>query len=585
MRRIRLNIRFAAVTALAVTAAVVCRGAASERRIPVDEWRDKMQAAWIGKMSGVGLGIATEFRYSHRIVPDSMMPVWRPETVNEGYNQDDMYLSLYSLRTLDRRGLDVSPREAYLDRADLQFEYGGRNRTMLEGRIAPPDLGHPHFKPTADGCGYTCGADYAGIVAPGLAAVPVAMTALFGSPIGYGDGLEAATFLGAMYCEAFFTEDMGAIVEKALRAIPSASLTSQAVRDVVSWHRKNAEWKLTWGQVMDKYWWNKENNWTEWPYGGGNKGINLDSKSMAAFTVMALLYGGGDFTRTMNIAIQASEDADCDASIACGILAASRGMRVIDPVYYSGLRRDVRFKYMSEGFDDLLSLTERVARRVVAAYGGRVETIEGREYFVVPASSPDRRKEAFVSSKTPGPIAGSVYSQQEMDRLNLLVDPGFENQTEAWSFYVSDHANHIVPLEGRVGLERFADNRARTGFNNVRLQVRYENQYRRAAQNHIFAGLRQTVAVEPGCRYRLSCWVKAEGGDERMAGRGSLSVKVPGGETLAEAKYGAKGDWTKVVVEFAAGDSKFVEVGAGFFPLQSDGTTFRYDDFTLNVLR
>lgn len=154
-------------------------------------------------MAGVGWGITTEFRYSHRLVPDSMMQPWRPEMVNEGYNQDDLYLSLLSLELLREYGPEITSRLACLERQNLQFEYGGRNALVTRDGIAPPDLGHPHYKPTSDGCGYTCGADYSALRPPGLPAAPVRFAATFGSTAATATVSTAGCSLGAMYCEAF----------------------------------------------------------------------------------------------------------------------------------------------------------------------------------------------------------------------------------------------------------------------------------------------------------------------------------------------------------------------------------------------
>ena len=371
---------------LSLAAFLPVQGAARERRIALSEYADKVRAAWLGKMAGVGWGITTEFRYSHRLVPDSMMQAWRPEMVNEGYNQDDLYLSLLSLELLRVYGPEITSRLACLERQNLQFEYGGRNTLVTRDGIAPPDLGHPHYKPTSDGCGYTCGADYSGIAAPGLPAAPVRFAATFGSDRCYGDGLYGGVFVGAMYCEAFFTENLHCIVDAALRSIPEQSLLAQAVRDVVRWHRLYPDdWKHTWQLIMDKYWWNEENNWIAWPYGGVRKGINLDSKSMAAMSVMALLYGGGDLQQTMRIAVQGSEDSDCNASIAAGVLLASRGMKAVDGELLAALDRRRRFKYFARTFDDMTALTLDVARQVIPFFGGRIEERDGEEWIVVPA--------------------------------------------------------------------------------------------------------------------------------------------------------------------------------------------------------
>ena len=46
------------------------------RRLPVEVYRQKMTAGWLGQMIGVSLGAPTEFQYMGRIMPDD--PELRP---------------------------------------------------------------------------------------------------------------------------------------------------------------------------------------------------------------------------------------------------------------------------------------------------------------------------------------------------------------------------------------------------------------------------------------------------------------------------------------------------------------------------
>lgn len=39
------------------------------RRLPLEEYRDKMQGGWIGQMAGVGWGGPTEFKWRGEIIP------------------------------------------------------------------------------------------------------------------------------------------------------------------------------------------------------------------------------------------------------------------------------------------------------------------------------------------------------------------------------------------------------------------------------------------------------------------------------------------------------------------------------------
>ena len=72
---------------------------AAERRLPLAEFRDKMEGAWIGQSVGVAYGCPTEFKHSGELVPDKEMPTWKPEMVNNTYVQDDLYVEMSFIST------------------------------------------------------------------------------------------------------------------------------------------------------------------------------------------------------------------------------------------------------------------------------------------------------------------------------------------------------------------------------------------------------------------------------------------------------------------------------------------------------
>lgn len=65
-----------------------------------------------------------------------------------------------------------------------------------------------------------------------------------------------------------------------------------------------------------------------------------------------------------------------------------------------------------------------------------------------------------------------------------------------------------------------------------------------ASQYTSVSGVRQTVRVEPGRTYRMSCFVRTEG--EGFAGRGALRVVTLDGRVVASATFGDKPEWTRV---------------------------------------
>jgi len=183
-----------------------CISAEEFRKLPVNTYIDKMKAGWIGQMAGVGWGFPTEFKFCGTIIPEETMPKWEPETINQ-FNQDDIYVEMTFLRTLELYGLDASIRQAGIDFANSGYALWHANnagRRNLRRGIAPPDSGHPKFNRHADDIDYQIEADYSGLICPGLPNEVIKLGEVFGRLMNYGDGLYGGFFVGGMYAEAFF---------------------------------------------------------------------------------------------------------------------------------------------------------------------------------------------------------------------------------------------------------------------------------------------------------------------------------------------------------------------------------------------
>ena len=210
-------------------------GKQNVRQIPVAEYVDKMKAGWIGQMAGVGWGGPTEFRYNGVIIPEDEMPEWRPGLINQ-FHQDDLYVEMTFLRTLELYGFDVSIRQAGLDFANSGYQLWHANkagRDNLRSGIAPPDSGHPKFNKHADDIDYQIEADFAGLIAPGMPNVAIQLGEKFGRLMNYGDGLYGGQFVSGMYTEAFFETDIIKIIEAGLRCIPKESQYYECITDVL----------------------------------------------------------------------------------------------------------------------------------------------------------------------------------------------------------------------------------------------------------------------------------------------------------------------------------------------------------------
>ena len=392
------------------------------RVLDAEDYRDRMMAAWIGQMAGVGWGGPTEFNFNGRIIPESEFPAWTPELINQ-YDQDDLYVEMTFLRTLEEHGWDVSPRQAGIDFANSEYplwhanKFGRRN---LRQGIAPPDSGHPQFNGHADDIDYQIEADFSGIIAPGMPVLVTELGDIFGRIMNYGDGLYGGVFVGAMYSEAFFESSPRAIVEAGLRAIPADSQYHECISDVLRWHAEYPDdWETTWQRVNEKYHLNPDYRKASC----GDKGdFNIDAKINGAYIVMGLLYGGGDPDRTIAISTRCGQDSDCNPSNAAGVLFTTMGFSRLPEKFISALKRDVKFSHTAYDFDGLVAVCEKLAREAVVRGGGTVAVdADGKETFriAVVEPAPGIAEQCWE----PGPIAESRFTEEEMKRITVQETP------------------------------------------------------------------------------------------------------------------------------------------------------------------
>jgi len=366
-----------------------CSSKTDFRKISVEEYRGKMKAGWLGQMAGVGWGAPTEFRYNARIIPESDVPAWKPEMINQHY-QDDIYVEMTFLKTLEDYGFDVSIRQAGIDFANSRYMLWHANkngRYNLRAGIAPPYSGYPQYNAHADDIDYQIEADYSGLIAPGLPQTVVELGEKFGRLMNYGDGLYGGQFVGAMYAEAFFETDILKIIEAGLSSIPAESQYAEAIRDVIAWHRENPEdWKTTWQLIENKY--NLNPEYRKYSCTGTDATFNIDAKINGAYIVMGLLYGEGDMDKTIVISMRCGQDSDCNPSNAAGVLATSLGLEKLPDKYKTGIDDTTKFSYTAYSFPSLLDVCEKLSREAITRVGGRIEKTGAMEEYVIPIQTP-----------------------------------------------------------------------------------------------------------------------------------------------------------------------------------------------------
>jgi hypothetical protein len=389
------------------------------RRLPVEEYVDKMKGGWIGQMAGVGWGGPTEFHAQGKILPENEVPQWKLEMINQ-FGQDDIYVEMTFLRTLEQYGFNCSIRQAGIDFANSGYPLWHANnagRTNLRKGIAPPDSGHPEFNKHADDIDYQIEADFSGLVSPGLPNLAIELGEKFGRLMNYGDGLYGGQLIGGMYAEAFFENDIEKIILAGLKCIPEDSQYAECIRDVLGWYKENPDnWQKTWQLIEDKY-----NLNPAYRRSSCEKGkFNIDAKINGAYIVLGLLYGKGDPDKTIIITARSGQDSDCNPSSAAGILFTTIGFAKLPDKFKSALNPEGKFSHTPYNFPTLVGVCEKLGRQAVVRSGGKVvKDGEGKEVFVIPVRrlKPTKIEQCWK----PGLIANSKFTKTEMAQITTMA--------------------------------------------------------------------------------------------------------------------------------------------------------------------
>jgi len=76
--------------------------------LPEADIVDRLEGGWAGQMIGVDWAAPTEFKAMGRILSESEVPIWTPGMINNGFNQDDIYVEIPFLDALKQNGINAS---------------------------------------------------------------------------------------------------------------------------------------------------------------------------------------------------------------------------------------------------------------------------------------------------------------------------------------------------------------------------------------------------------------------------------------------------------------------------------------------
>lgn len=131
------------------------------------------------------------------------------------------------------------------------------------------------------------------------------------------EAVNAARVIAAMEAQAFIESNIPRLIAAGLAQIPHASQIYRMVNDICEWTARDGDWQKTRERIVQEYGYKK--------YVGGCHVIPNH-----ALIHLGLLYGEGDFRRSLGICVTSGWDTDCNAGNLGCLLAVRGGLAALD---------------------------------------------------------------------------------------------------------------------------------------------------------------------------------------------------------------------------------------------------------------
>lgn len=272
------------------------------------KYLDKLYACWIGKNIGGTLGAPFEGNRSFLNIQGFTTPEGEPMP------NDDLDLQLVWLKALE----DVGARnlttnvlaEYWLETIAPHYNEYGIAKNNLSLGLLPPMSGEVDNDKWKTSNGAWIRSEIWAGVAPGVSNVAMkyaTMDAMVDH--GLAEGTYAEIFTVTLESAAYVENDIEKLLELSLQKIPADCAIAQTVRLVIECYHDGINYKETREKVVE---FNKELGWFQAP-------------AHLGFVTIGLLYGEGDFKKSMICAVNCGDDTDCTAATVGSIMGIING--------------------------------------------------------------------------------------------------------------------------------------------------------------------------------------------------------------------------------------------------------------------
>jgi ADP-ribosylglycohydrolase len=344
------------------------------------DYRKKVLGCWMGKNIGGTLGAPFEWR---RQV--NQVSFYTQNLGGEPLPNDDLDIQLLWLVALEERGLEIDAQtlsEYWVSYVTPHWSEYGTAKINMRAGLQPP-LSGSYGNDYKDSCGAFIRSEIWACIAPG--APHIAARYAYEDAIldhGNGEGTYAEVFVAALESAAFVEPDIYKLIDLALTYIPADCGVAKAVQCAIDAYRSHKTWLQAREAVLAGY---RGSTFFMMPeatspedtakgYAEGKRGWDVPSN--IGMLLVGLLYGEGDFAKSLTTAVNCGEDTDCTGATAGSIFGIMHGIDAIPAEWITPIGRTIKTACLNLGElgyfgnqlpADVDALTERtvhIARQV-----------------------------------------------------------------------------------------------------------------------------------------------------------------------------------------------------------------------------
>ena len=419
-------------------------------KLNLANYKDKVYACWIGKNIGGTMGAPYEGRREFLDIQGFS------SQRNGAVPNDDLDLQLVWLRTIEVCGAKNLTKQA-LGEFWMSFvtphwnEYGTAKNNMSNGFYPP--LSGDAFNVWKDSNGAWIRTEIWACLTPGFPDL-ACKYAYEDACVDHGaesEGTIAAVFVAALESMAFVESDIRRLIEVGLSRIPTNSRVAQSVRTVIECYDKGMPYKEARDYIL------KQNadiadGWFQAP-------------SNIAYVVIGLLWGEGDFKKSMIYAINCGDDTDCTGATLGSILGIVGGTAKIPQDWRDHIGDEILTYSIATSVLQFVPRTcQELTDRVVHLAPNVLFENDLYDYFTEGESEIDENYvEKVLNSKT---------------ALDLFDNPAYSYNVDLWhtKATVMMHGEpKVIPLQNKKVTIRFAQDLKRNGLcaSNYTLKFRW----------------------------------------------------------------------------------------------------------------